>query len=89
VARGTVVGWASRRDTGFARMRWWVTGGSLPLGAARGQAESRPGVTPSRPLLSALGDPLAVANEMPRAAGGDSGSRRRAIVSCILDTWHV
>jgi len=42
VALGTVVGWASQRDTGSARMRWKGTSGSVLLGVARGQAESRP-----------------------------------------------
>jgi hypothetical protein len=46
VTRGTVVGWAPQRDTDSARIRWWVTAGSVLPGARRGQAESRPPVTP-------------------------------------------
>jgi len=34
VARGTVVGWAPQRDTGSARIRWWITAGSVLLGFA-------------------------------------------------------
>ena len=42
MTRGAVVGWAPQRDTDSARMRWWVTAGSVLPGARRGQAESRP-----------------------------------------------
>jgi hypothetical protein len=45
---GGVVGWASLWDTGSARMRWWVTAGSVLPGVRRGQAESRMEVTASR-----------------------------------------
>jgi hypothetical protein len=72
VTRGTVVGWAPQRDTDSARMRWWVTAGSVLPGARRGQAESRP----SR-LRMALGPSRCGWREVVRAAlvqGDESGN---------------
>jgi len=72
VTRGTVVGWAPQRDTDSARMRWWVTAGSVLPGARRGQAESRP-----PRLRMALGALRCGWREVVRAAlvqGDESGN---------------
>jgi len=44
-----------QRDTGSARMRWWITAGSVLPGVCRSQAESRPPVTPPRDPVRAGG----------------------------------
>jgi hypothetical protein len=72
MTRGTVVGWAPQRDTDSARMRWWVTAGSVLPGARRGQAESRP-----PRLRMALGPSRCGWREVVRAAlvqGDESGN---------------
>ncbi len=85
MARGTVVGWAPQRDTGSARIRWWSTAESLPLGVARGQGESRPGVTPSRTQ-----DLPGCPQEISRSGAGDGPDNERlTVVSCFLATRHV
>ena len=67
MARGTVVRWAPQRDTDSARIRSWVTAGSVLPGARRGQAESRP------PRLRVAPGGI----EMRLARGGQGGPSTR------------